>query len=173
MPAWDETRFPANAAKTANTQVLAVQQIAADGSIGSGGFDAGEDAQRVVISQRQPETEVVSSVSAGSAANGTFDFEFDLRQFPFNSIQMANKAGAGTVTVTVGASNEPIADASAATYVDVTNTLYGAASLTADGFLIRDTLTPFRFIQIKIVVASSDGATAYDVWLQKYPGGQS
>lgn len=173
MPSWDETRVLANAAKAATTQVLPVQSIAADGSIGTGGFDPGEDAQRVVVSQRQPETETVVSVAAGAAADATTDFEFDLRQFPFNSIQMANLAGAGTVTVTVRGSNEPIADASAATYADVTTAIYGVANLTADGFLIRDTVTPFRFLQVRVVVAGSDGATAYDIWLQKYPGGQS
>lgn len=164
----------ADDAKTATTAVQLVQAISPTGEIASGGYDGVSDSNKVsVIDRRQPEQEEVVEVLAAAAADGTTTFPFDLSVFPFHSIQMANKAGAGTVTITVEASNEPVVSPASAIYFDVTNALYGVANLAADGVLIRDGVAPFRLLRVKVVVAGSDAATAYSIWIHKQPGGQS
>jgi len=114
---------------------------------------------------------IVADVAAGAAANGTTYYYYDMRRFSRSSLQVVI-AGAGTVTVTVEGASQNAVDATGAaslTYADLTNTAYGAANFTASGQGYDETgiTGTCTWIRIKIVVASSDGTTAYSAYLNQ------
>jgi len=106
------------------------------------------------------------NVVATAATDGTFYKYIDFRNGSTLGQQLTI-AGAGTVTLTVEATmgdylNEADA-ASKATWVDVSTTVLGAATKTANyiGYLE----VGYTFVRYKIVVASSTATTAYSLWV--------
>jgi len=117
-------------------------------------------------------TELVD-VAAGSAADGTTYKYFDMREFKTQGTQFVI-AGAGTVTITAEATvqettgvTKDALDANLAnlTWTDISTTLLGEASVTASGAVSDSAGVSgcFTFVRYKIVVASSDGTTAYSI----------
>ena len=116
--------------------------------------------------QNQLSKQVVD-VAAGAAANGTTYYYTEMRGYGRSSTEITI-AGAGTVTVTIeGTSEDRKGDtyAASATYVDMSSDVLGAASITAsalatDSIGITGCVT---WVRHKVVVASSDGTTAYNI----------
>lgn len=105
-----------------------------------------------------------------NGANETYYYYIDMAGYQHFAVQYAIDGGTGGggtgVVMTIEASTEDVAQASAS-YEDVTNTLFGAASFGAadgastSGWLVEDTAAAggFRWVRIKIVAGPGDTGT--------------
>ena len=95
---------------------------------------------------------------------------FDMDGYRSFSLQFEFTASPGTssIVLTVDATNQDDGTAPAScTYQDVTNALFGVASLTADGFLINNTPTPFKYVRVHYVYTDGDTNCGWQVYLKK------
>ena len=97
--------------------------------------------------------ETLADVTNG--ADDTYYYYFDMDGFQYWATQATLSGGSGTVTVTVEATIQDDGTAPAScTYVDVTNDLFGVASITASDILAADTPQAYKYVRIKVVAAT-------------------
>jgi len=137
------------------------------------GYDTGTDSIKGFevspLSSHHVE-ETLVDVAAGSAADATTNFYIDMDGYTDLGFQFTIVTGAGTVTYTVeGTMQDDGTAAASCTYVDITNAVFGVASVTASGMIFADTgaLGMCKYVKLKQVVAASDGTTAYTAYYKK------
>jgi len=97
--------------------------------------------------------ETLADVTNG--ADGTYYYYFDMDGYQYWATQATLNGGSGTATVTVEATIQDDGTAPAScTYVDVTNDLFGVASITASDILAADTPQAYKYVRIKVVAAT-------------------
>jgi hypothetical protein len=103
-------------------------------------------------------TEKLASVTAGD--DGTYYYYVTMDGYKQLHLQLVITAGSGSVTTTLEGTVQDDGTAQAScTYVDITNTTYGAASYTASAVLIDSSskVGALKYARIK-VVANTSGA---------------
>lgn len=116
-------------------------------------------------------TDVLSTVAeVTNGADGTYLYYLDLETFDAVGLQLLLNGGSGTVTVTVEASLQDATTGALATnYVDITNTMFGAASYTASAILFdsAELASVIKWLKIKVVAATT-GANDADWSIYSY-----
>lgn len=125
-------------------------------------YDSGTDSFRGFEVNPLSEHHVEETLAdVTNETDGTFNFFVDMDGYKHFSLQSILSGGSGTVTLTILASNQDDGTAAAsATYIDVTNLLFGVANTTASAMWLADTVMSFKFLDIRIVAAtggSNDG----------------
>jgi HSP20 family molecular chaperone IbpA len=107
------------------------------------------------IKEVNPEAEQYTSstpVDVTNEADDTYYEYIDMAGYRHLSLQLEVTAGSGSVTVTLEGTTQDDGTAPAScTYQDIGSTIFGAATWTADAWLVDDTgiTAGFRFIRIK------------------------
>ena len=100
--------------------------------------------------------------------NATTYYYVDLDGYKFFSLQIEIGAATDTCTVTIEATNQDDGTAAAScVYQDVTNDLFGVASVTADDFWVAKDAMMFKYIRVKTVTAGGNNDADYTLYHKK------
>jgi len=151
----NKARSSQQAAVAENDAVIPVTNLY--GEVINAGFDYSGSFNRMsevdpVSSHHVSET--LADVTNG--ADGTYYYYFDMDGYKFWATQATLNGGSGTCTVTIEATIQDDSTAPAScTYIDVTNDLFGVASITASNILAADTPQAYKYVRVKVVAATA------------------
>lgn len=126
------------------------------------------DTQNLIVEHRYIYEDLSGSQDDSDA---TLNYYVDMQGYSFFSIQYLSDNGSdGYKTLTVHASNEDVADITAATYIDITSEYFASADFQdVDVWLEKGTPTSMKYMRIDVAVTGLNpgDSASWDMFITK------